>query len=123
EVKSMSAQDLEERFPGALRRIQEDRYLEESDEAPTVLSQDGRGQFPRANPGAISPATSARYGLPGQTDRLSTDITEDPGVTVFEAWLRTIVTDKDRRYVGWRCVVIAGDRVLMDEPADNLWSH
>jgi NADH:ubiquinone oxidoreductase subunit len=123
EVKTMAAQDLEERFPGSLARIgTHGLYEEQSDEAPTTLdSFQLRGHMPKANPAAIAPATSTAYGLPGQTDRLSP--VDEPGVTVIEAWLRTIISDNNRRYVGWRCVVVAGNRVVMDEPAENLWSH
>jgi len=140
EVKTLPAQEVERRFPGALKRLNGDGYQENTEEAPTMISEaTGQGTQPKANPGAISPATSPRYGLPGQTDRL--DATDDRGITVFEAWLRTPVhtdafpglpeqesaisppSDKERVYDGWRCVVIAGNIVLMDEPADALWNH
>ena len=140
EVKTLPAQEVERRFPGALKRIGEEAYQDYTEESPTVISETtGAGTQPKANPGAISPATAPRYGLPGQTDRMTVNDTR--GITLFEAWLRTPVhtdafpslpedesalsgpPDKERIYDGWRCVVIAGNCVLMDEPADELWNH
>lgn len=133
EVRTMSKQELERRFPGALAKIG-DAWAEGNDEAPTVTSQIA-ASLPRANPGAIAPATSPRYGLPGQTDRLDAPV-DDPGVTVLEAWLRTPSTETytafdeqneptevKRAYDDWRCVIVCGNRVLMDKVASDIFSH
>lgn len=121
EVRTLSMQEIDRRWPGASRKLAEYGFNENVDESPTALDET-TSSIPRANPGAISPATSPRYGLPGQTDRLS--VTDDPGVTVIEAWLREHHTDEDGRIIDtWRVVVVAGNCVLMDEPALNLWSH
>jgi hypothetical protein len=54
-------------------------------------------------------------------------------VLVLECWIKEnntyTTTDmqsgepETRTYDTWRVVVVAGGRVLMDEPADNLWAH
>jgi len=75
-----------------------------------------------SNPRALAPATIPNYGPPGGTGN-TPDVTDDPGVTVFEAWLRTPVTHGDRTYDGWRCVVVAGNKVLLDKMGSELWSH
>lgn len=126
EVKRMSIQEVDRRFPGSAEHFRSGGITHNIDQAPDGISPVG-GRPPMANPGAIPPATGApRYGLVGQS-RIS--ILEDPGVDVFEAWVREHYifndpeTDDLRVMEGWRCIVIAGNNVLMNEPADNLWSH
>lgn len=120
DAATISKQELERRWPGALARLNDVAWTEQVDSQQSTVDQVGT-KMPMANPGAISPATSPRYGLPGQSRET---VANDPGVTVFEAWLRQPVTDEDgSTYDGWRCVVVAGNRVLMDESADGLWSH
>lgn len=131
EARTMSVQELDRRFPGSAKYFADGGVTENIDEAPTQL--DNTSTFPRANPGAISPATSPRYGMPGSSRIHATEIT---GVTVLEAWLRehelyeAKYTDEDgkevtdiRVYDTWRVVVVAGNRVLMNETADDLWHH
>lgn len=131
EARTMSIQELDRRFPGSAKHFADGGISENIDEAPTQL--DNTSTFPRANPGAISPATSPRYGMPGSSRIHATDVT---GVTVLEAWLRehelyeAKYTDEDgkevtdlRVYDTWRVVVVAGNRVLMNETADDLWHH
>lgn len=131
EAKTMSVQELDRRWPGSAKHFVDGGWNEDSDKAPDQI--DSVTSFPRANPGAISPATSPRYGMPGSSRIHATD---DPGVTVLECWMRehelyeAEYTDskgekqKDIRvYDTWRVIVIAGNRVLMNEPADELWNH
>lgn len=121
EASTISKQELERRFPGALARMNGDGWQEDIDTAPNMLSQDA-SSMPRANSAAISPGTSPRYGLPGQDGRLS--VSDDPGVTVFEAWLRTPKQNWDGNwYDSWKCVVMASDRILMDMWAEDMWEH
>lgn len=131
EARTMSLQEIDRRWPGTANTFREGGYIEDIDESPNQL--DNSGTFPRANPGAISPSTSPRYGLPGMS---SVHINDDRGITVLECWLREhehyqttrvdemgkSYTDK-RTYDSWRVVVVAGGRVLMNEPADELWEH
>ncbi len=136
EVYTISAQELDKRFPGSLDHISEfGGWTEDSDQSPTMTDVGSRGvSAPKANPGALSPNTSAVYGLPGQTNRVS--VTQTQGITVFEAWLRvpcsTTSSETDelgnkkditRRYDAWRCVVVAGNCVLFDEMAENIYEH
>lgn len=131
EVRTISYQEMERRWPGSIKKLGDGGYIEESPEAPTQLGTPSP-TFPRANPGAISPATSPRYGLPGQS-RLSV-FDKDEGVTIIETWLRTPVKidypgladtelGAERHYDTWRYVVVAGNVVIMDDMAENLWSH
>lgn len=133
EVYSISAQELERRFPGALAKTKNSLWQMDSDESPTVLSSDSAGQAAKANPGAL-PGGGTTYGLPGQSGRQ--EITEAPGVTVFEAWLKVpcevndTMPDVDgtplyviRRYDAWRCIVVASNTVIFDEMAEEIYEH
>lgn len=125
EVRTMSLQEVDRRWPGTAKKLRTSPFLEQSDEAPDQLTN--RSQIPRANPGAISPSTVPRYGMVGGG---FLDATAEPGVTVMEAWLRghDTISDPEAPYghrveETWRVVVVAGSFILMDEPATNLWSH
>lgn len=143
EVSTLSSQEVERRWPGALDKIGTSGFQEDADKAPTQLSGESPS-YPKANPGAISPATSPQYGLPGQTNRLS--VTDDPGITIIEAWLRVPCTipypdttpdpetgtvpgdegdsrPKETHYSSWRYVAVGGNHVLMDCAAEELWDH
>lgn len=132
EVRRMSIQELDRRWPGTARLFPSGGIDHDADRAPTQLDQSGQGELPRANPGAISPATSARYGRPGGARQHATDPTT-PGVTVLEFWIRehssydaydpSTEETTTRVHDEWRVVVVAGNRIIMDEPAINLWSH
>lgn len=121
EARSISLQELDRRFPGAAAKFDVQGYTENIDEMPSL--RQGVGTMPRANAGAIAPATNARYGLPGQSrERASRD---DTGVTLLECWLREHTTfegangqTKVREH--WRCVCIAGPHVLLNKRADEL---
>lgn len=125
EVRTMSLQECDRRWPGSAKILRESPFIEQAEEAPDQLAN--RQQMPRANPGAISPATTPRYGMVGGG---FISATQDPGVTVIEAWLREHETVEDaeaplgyRIEETWRVVAVSGRHVLMDEPATNLWSH
>lgn len=120
EARVMSLQDVDARFPGAVDQLTGGE-LSDVDKAPNQITESSSGQPPRANPGAISPATVPRYGLPGQA-RISA--TDDAGVLVLECWLREHhYNDSGHVKESWRCVVVAGNVVLMDEPAKNIFAH
>jgi hypothetical protein len=123
EVRTMSLQELDRRFPGSSKRLADGAYIEDVDVAPEPLVSDS-GTVPRANPAAITGGTP-RYGLPGQSRIHATD---DLGVTVFEAWLRqheAWTDDEGDEHVfdTWRVVVVAGNCIIMDEDATELWGH
>lgn len=123
EAKRMSLQEMDRRWPGSAELFPSGGVTEDIDARPPIHDANTTSTYP--NPGAIPPATAPRYGKPGQSRLHATD---DPGVTVLEAWLRQheIITNEDgtkRIYDYWRVVVVAGNYVLMDERADDLWGH
>lgn len=130
EVRRMSVQELDRRYPGTAKLFAQGGYDHDVDKQPTQLDSGGNLQPPRANPGAISPVTVPNYGNPGTARYSAVDL---PGVTVIECWLRehesyqaTDINTREqipRVYDRWRLVVVAGNRVILDTPADNLWSH
>lgn len=119
EARTYTIQELDRRWPGSAAAFH-GGFEQDIDSAPNQLGQ--REEMPMANPGAISPATVPRYSKYGQS-RLDTQNIEDAGVTVFECWIREHYINHDAVIDGWRVIVIAGNRVLMNEPADNLWEH
>lgn len=140
EVKNLSLQELDRRFPGAATRLN-----------PTTIDHDAPNdplhpspQSPRANPGAISgtgydgqtaPTTSANWGLPGQSSRSSIPTGEEVygnDVTLIECWVRTHehinpLLDVPRMPTStmetWRCICVVGNRVLLDCEAKQLYGH
>lgn len=133
EARTMSIQEIDRRWPGAARHMPSGGNREDIDKAPDPITSVDDGSMPRANPGAISPAVTPRYGRPGGAQ---IHILEDEGVTVLECWVReheifdvTRIGPQGREltdtrvYDTWRVIVIANNRVLMNETADDLWSH
>lgn len=135
EVRSMSMQELDRRFPGSARKLM-----------PVSIGHDDpydpdspRPTLPRANPGAITgtshlgqaaPSTSPNYGLPGQARETSP--IDDTEVTVIEAWIRQhehVEAVSEDQFIPkstvetWRCVVVVGNRVLLDCDASDLYGH
>lgn len=137
EVRSMSLQELDRRFPGAANRL----VVSVEDHDQPYNPDSPRPTLPRANPGAISgvshlgqaaPPTAPNYGLPGQARDTGSAVLDDREVTVIEAWIRqhrhtgpvtpdqfTPVSTVD----SWRCVVVVGNRVLLDCDAVDLYGH
>jgi hypothetical protein len=126
EARLLSRQDIERRWPGALKKIGHEGHTFDVEQAPTATG-DRSTSGPRANPGAVSPATQARWAPDSSGTPDSGMVANDPGITVLEAWLRTPVTvERDGHectYDSWRVVVVAGNCVLMDEAAEDLWDH
>lgn len=126
ECRTISRQECERRFPGSITRLADNFWAEQTASQPTQTDTRTYSTTPTANPAALPGGTSSWTG-PMQ----STDVVTDPGVTIIEAWLRTpCEVDVEvagetvtRTYDTWRCVVVAGNRVLMDSMADELWSH
>lgn len=125
EARTMSIQEMDRRWPGSADLFLAGVILE-VDERPRV---DSEGNIPKANPGAISPNTSNTYGLPGQS-RVSGMALEDPGVTVLECWLRQHKVEEVKggaddgdEYIidDWRVIVVAGNHVLLDEQAADIY--
>lgn len=131
EARNMSIDDLDRRFPGARALLGEaGNTTHDLDAAPTQLDSQGNPLTSAISPGALDPATSPSYGAPGGPKPRQIDA---PIVTVLECWVRNYfpMTITDARSGepmkasadGWRCLVVAGNRLLMDEPAENIWDH
>lgn len=128
EVRRMSVQQLDRAFPGTANLFRTGGVDHDIDVAPDQISDDNGQRPARANPGAISPVTTPRYGQPGGARVHAVDL---PGVTVIECWLRDHEVYDARTDLGgekrvvdrWRVCVVAGNRLILDEPAENLWDH
>jgi hypothetical protein len=123
EVRQIPLSELDRMIPGSAKKIR-DGMWEQFDDPLDQLGQP-YARLPRANPGALSPATTPRYGLPGQSQL---HVSEDFGVTLIEAWLRdhkhtTDANGNVKTRDVWRVVMIANNRVIFDEPASALWMH
>lgn len=132
ESREMSVEELDRRFPGAGEFFRSggtgatDSDL--LDRPPSNIDWSGRAG-PSGNPGPISPATSPQYARARDGAR---DMNL-PGVHVLECWVREyeFVSTTDTRTgtevkkakSSWRVIVVAEGRVLMNEPAKNLWDH
>lgn len=146
EVRSMSMQELDRRFPGAANRL---RPTTEDHDAP-YDPDNPRPSLPRSNPGAITgnshsgtgagdvltgaSASQKGYSLPGQArdTSMGSHPLDDSEVTVIEAWIRQhrhtepVVDDQFTPVStseSWRCVVVVGNRVLLDADAVDLYGH
>ena len=121
EVRRMSLQELDRRFPGTAKRLRDVAGMK--DEAIVEREDPFKtgGQIPMANTGAISPVTAPMWGLPGQ-DR--DHVFRDEGITVFECWMREHSQDDNGHVLDrWRLVMTCADEVLMDSPAEELYHH
>lgn len=124
EVRPMSVQQLDRRFPGKGKLFVRGGAQEATDEQPSQLHAPV-SKIPRAMSDAISPATSPRWNLPKDEHSVHRDT-----ITVLECWIREheVFEPKDEfGYAsvedGWRVVVVAGDHVLLNEKASDLWEH
>lgn len=130
ELRRMSIQELDRRYPGTDSIFREGGTDIDSDREPNQILASTDGEPRRVSPGNIGSNTSASYGAPGKAGIRATDI---PGVTVLECWIRQhktyTATDINTRESiprvkdEWRLVVCAGNRVILDTPASDLWSH
>lgn len=140
EVRTMSREEVEKRFPSASKRLRETGRMDH-DRTPDRLNPTGRPQLV-SNSGPI-PASTITGGVAGSgsafrpaSGEIGTSPWEsDPGITVLECWRRETFHVRDTKNTAddgddtmrtverWRVTVIANDVVLMDEPATELWSH
>lgn len=138
EVRRMSLDEIERRFPGkSILAEGSSATTGEVDEKPTYSSGSNAFRSPKANPGAL-PGGDGRYAAPTSGPRSNLI---DPGVIVYEFWLReneTWYEDEDAKVDNaatapeglsdkhvtdkWRVVVLAANEILLDEDADDLWS-
>lgn len=132
EAKLMSIQELDRRWPGTAALFPMGGQDYDIDQLPTQLDDGGALTRPRTNPGALVNAGANTYAPPGAgRNRAETEM-EMPGVTVLECWIREHESYQSidasgepitKVYDTWRVKVVAGNRLIMDEPATNLWNH
>lgn len=124
EAHNMSLQEVDRRWRAGRLFPDGSALLEELDERPTRLNQPSRA---RTFPGQIAPMSPSTRSASLATSTLNKPDPNDRGITVLECWLREhqVITlnGEDTVFDYWRVVVVAGNRILMNEPAYNLWSH
>lgn len=125
EVRRMSLQEVEERWPGSGRKLASHLGSYDSADNPPSQLDSQLSSRPRINPAAVSPATSPRWGTPGSA-RLN--MLEAQEVLILECWWRNVDSDNEpgtREAAPWHVTVTAPQAhvVLMDEPATELWRH
>jgi len=133
EAKLMSMDDLDRAFPGAGAKVQAG-ITDEVEQQSTKLDATTSSMSPRVNLSPISGAPFAPWGPSGRNSAMSGLYREDPVTIVLEAWIRTyrvITRDEDdsipegacRVVDRWKCVVVAGNTVILDKFADEIYGH
>jgi hypothetical protein len=127
EARNMSVQEIDRRFHAGKLFNEQSNQTEDIDVHPDRLGAGPKasartfpGQAAPIAPSQRSASLSTRFS-PGDPDP------NDRGVTVLECWLRqhepTTINNRHSIFDFWRCVVVAGNHVLLDVPAYDLWSH
>lgn len=133
EAKLMSLDDLDRAFPGAKGKVMAG-ITDEIEMQPTKLDNTTNVNSPRVNLSPISPAPFAPWVPSDRGGNRNGMVREDPVTVVLEAWCRTYhitrhedddtipegtcrVTDR------WKCIVVAGNSVIMDKYADEIYGH
>lgn len=134
EAKRMSVADADRIWPGAAKLIGQAGFLDDSDEAPHRLDDSVDSRRPRAALAAISgthfDGTPVPAGTPDNYARNAPNarfrLTDSPMITVLEAYVRGHRTEDSgtegvkKVWDDWRCVVVTGNVVLLDEPCDEV---
>ncbi len=136
EVHTMSAAEIERRYPDTSRQVIEDATLtgDRSDDhlPPGQMANRQKG----TGVGRLIPVDAGQgattWGAQGMAKKHTSARQE--GVTVYEFWLREnfeeeiepgdpTLGDEPRKVIvdQWRVVVVSGNRVLLDELAENLF--
>jgi hypothetical protein len=136
EVHTMSPAQIERRFPDTPKYLIEDAVITgDSDSDHIPPSQGGRPAQLRNYLGGLMTPINAGQGPTtwGQQGQAKKHITESRGVNVYECWFRenyeeevtpgdpsmgdteTVIVDQ------WRVIVWSGNRILLDELAENLF--
>lgn len=133
EAKLMSLDDLDRAFPGAAAKVQAG-ITDEIEQQSTKLDATLNQMSPRVNLQPINGAPYAPWGPSGRNGALQGLMREDPVTVVLEAWVRTykvVTRDEDdsipegacRVIDRWKCIVVAGNTVIMDKYADEIYGH
>lgn len=134
EINRMTYTEIKRKFPSLA-----DTVLITAVEHGTIGDQasrpgpGGNGQYPMAMPGNLPTSTGTVWGLPGQTNSRAGVMAD--GINVYECWVKETdeltrpattgnhPTPEDVVMDRWRVIVFSNDVVLLDEYADNLWTH
>lgn len=133
EAKLMSLDDIDRAFPGAYDKITAG-ITDEIEVQPTKLDSTTNVNQPRVNLSPINGAPYAPWTASNRNRQMNGLVREDPVTVVLEAWVRTyrIITRDDddtipegacRVVDRWKCIVIAGNTVIMDKYADEIYGH
>lgn len=123
EVKTMTVADADRSWPGAAKKIGMGTFLEDTENAPHKLDASLNPNQPRAALGALSPSTAIQNHAARDTPGKPTDA---PVVTVIEMYVRGhLVEPSDQEGVSkvrdnWRCIIVCGDAILMDEDCNDV---
>lgn len=145
EVRRMSLAEIERRWPGKSSGVEAALSTMGGDLDDTPTPDTGNARTPKANPGALEGAAT-RW---DQSARSGSGNATTPAVVVYEFWIKendeywasdlqeedTGLTkapseippkkdDEDEKHVAvrWRVVCLAGNQILMDEWADELYT-
>lgn len=123
EAHNMSVQEVDRRWRAG-KLFPDGNLIEELDERPDKLNNPPRA---RTFPGQIAPISPSTHSPQNPTNSMSRPDPNDRGITVLECWLREHrvieLNGQETVFDYWRVVVVAGNRVLMNESAPELWSH
>lgn len=128
EAKTMTVADADRAWPGAARKLTAE-FLEDTDETPHKLDGSVEKNRPRAAIGALSATGYATNNVSSQGSSRESGagrLTDMPVVTILEAYVRGyVVEDGQEEGVSkvtddWRCIVVSGNKVIMDSPCDEI---
>lgn len=132
EVRKMSIDELERRFPNKIAEIEAGNTIDISeDQRPTIGSGSAFPDPP--NIGSL-PSGNGMWSRGSQRNRKSSTL---PLITVYEYWIRendleeedySDLPESERPVLAeaqvrdkWRVVIIANNTILLDEYAEDLW--
>lgn len=121
EVRNVSIQEIDRRFPGAFEKIAMGAGRDDIDESPTIIPN--WTQEAHNNPVVVPPSTTPTRTSATNTTPSMQRWLHHRGVTVYECWMRNHEWVDGETKDFWRVVIVAGNCVLLDKRADELWRH
>lgn len=132
EAKLMTLESLDRAWPGARNKVMAG-ITDEVEMQPTKLDTTVNQLSPRVNLSPISPAPYAPWTQSSRGNNVGS-MREEPVTVVLEAWVRTFhITNHDedpdipestaRVQDRWKCIVVAGNSVIMEKYADEIYGH
>jgi len=119
EAQEVNDDQLESRFPGALKVVGTSAGVGEQDRSPS-LTGEPKGTAPKANPGPMGGVANEGYGLPGQgrSSKIDRPIDSERHL-ILECWWRRVTPVGQR----WWVTISCGNAVLLEVLATDLWGH